>query len=340
MFKTNFDYDHKVVDLLTQISSANAVVQNTNLKHFHDLLLRNKAIVDIAYSSNAISENSLSKDEVRRLFIGEDVVAPHMEKRKLLNYFHVLENIDNYCDHEITEENILSLHRDLTTDTIDNPNCPGNYRCKTFNSSSNNHVDYLQPDASEISDLMTDLIEWINSDNQLHPVILAALAHHELIRIRPFIIGNGKTARLLMNLILYLKNFDEKRYYSVDEYLYRDVDSYKYAIVSALLTEDLNKWLNYFLQAVLNLISKKRDEVLKIYTEKCVVPGDKQVPISAMEIKLFQFLRKNHEIRNRDIQKILDISYNEVFKYIQKLLDADIIVAKGMGRSTYYVLKH
>jgi Fic family protein len=340
MFKPCFDYDHELVNLLTEISSANAVVQNTKLKHSHDLLLKNKAIVDISYSSNAISENSLSLKEVRRLFNGEDLVAPYIEKRKLLNYFHVLENIDKYCDNEITEENILSLHRDLTTDTVDNQDCPGNYRCKTFNFHSNNHVDYVEPGASEISDLMTDLVEWINFDNPLHPVILAALAHHELLRIRPFSMGNGKTARLLMNLILYLKKFDIIRYYSIDAYLYGDVESYKYAIVSALLTEDSNKWLEYFLQAVLISISKKKDEVLSINNEKCIVSEDKQVPISAMEIKIFQFLRKNHEIRNKDVQNILGISYSDVFKYIQKLLDADIIMAKGMGRSTYYVLKH
>ncbi|XP_013786133.2 adenosine monophosphate-protein transferase FICD homolog [Limulus polyphemus] len=64
--------------------------------------------------------------------------------------------------------------------------------------------DHIPPPPSELFDLMEDLIEWLNSDEglKLHPVKFAALAHYKFVFIHPFMDGNGRTGRLLMNLIL------------------------------------------------------------------------------------------------------------------------------------------
>jgi len=50
--------------------------------------------------------------------------------------------------------------------------------------------------------LMEEFIQWLSTSKDLHPVELAAEAHYRLVTIHPFIDGNGRTARLLMNLIL------------------------------------------------------------------------------------------------------------------------------------------
>ena len=64
--------------------------------------------------------------------------------------------------------------------------------------------EFVPPEASEISHLMDEFIGWLNSDLafELHPIELAALAHYKLVTIHPFFDGNGRTSRLLMNLIL------------------------------------------------------------------------------------------------------------------------------------------
>jgi len=65
-------------------------------------------------------------------------------------------------------------------------------------------ADYIPPDASRVEHLMGDFIEWLNSEEalSLHAVEMAALAHYRLVHIHPFYDGNGRTSRLLMNLIL------------------------------------------------------------------------------------------------------------------------------------------
>ena len=69
--------------------------------------------------------------------------------------------------------------------------------------------DFTPPPASELPEQMDALIEWLNSPSSLalHPVEFAALAHYRLVTIHPFYDGNGRTSRLLMNLILMQAGF-------------------------------------------------------------------------------------------------------------------------------------
>ncbi|XP_072938802.1 protein adenylyltransferase Fic [Epargyreus clarus] len=63
---------------------------------------------------------------------------------------------------------------------------------------------HIPPGPSEIQRLMSQFLEWLNSEDalDLHPVRYAALAHYKLVHIHPFVDGNGRTSRLLMNLLL------------------------------------------------------------------------------------------------------------------------------------------
>lgn len=62
---------------------------------------------------------------------------------------------------------------------------------------------YAPPAAVHVRDLMEEFMTWLNSEStQMHPIELAALAHYKLVYIHPFYDGNGRTSRLLMNLIL------------------------------------------------------------------------------------------------------------------------------------------
>ncbi|GIX93807.1 protein adenylyltransferase Fic [Caerostris darwini] len=64
--------------------------------------------------------------------------------------------------------------------------------------------EYVPPPASEVEFLMEQFVDWFKMENMthLHPVKKAALAHYKFIHIHPFMDGNGRTARLLMNLVL------------------------------------------------------------------------------------------------------------------------------------------
>ncbi len=64
---------------------------------------------------------------------------------------------------------------------------------------------FVPPAPVQVKPLMYEFVEWLNSNQLLteaHPIQIAALAHYKFVYIHPFYDGNGRTARLLMNLIL------------------------------------------------------------------------------------------------------------------------------------------
>ena len=63
------------------------------------------------------------------------------------------------------------------------------------------------PNPRKVPDLMDELHNWLKSKPKLHPIELAAEAHYRLVTIHPFVDGNGRTARLLMNLILMMQGY-------------------------------------------------------------------------------------------------------------------------------------
>ncbi len=117
----------------------------------------------------------------------------------------------------ITENYIKQMHQLVVgNDVYVNA---GNYRNVGVIITGSEHT---PPEPFEVPFKMQDLMNWLNENlNQENPIILAAVAHHEMAKIHPFTDGNGRTARLLLNLILMkqgypicsIKRTERPRYY-------------------------------------------------------------------------------------------------------------------------------
>lgn len=81
----------------------------------------------------------------------------------------------------------------------------GNYRNVGVVITGSEHT---PPEPFEVPFKMQELLDWLNENfDQENPIVLAAVAHHEMAKIHPFADGNGRTARLLLNLILLKKGY-------------------------------------------------------------------------------------------------------------------------------------
>lgn len=187
------------------------------------LKLKEQLGIEMTYNSNAIEGNRLTLKETY-LVINEGItikgksLKEHLEAKdhhEALNYLY--DFIEEDKRHTISEIFIRSIQQLVTKDT--DPDYAGSYRTGNVMITGSNHI---PPDATTISSEMNKLIRWVQKEkSRLHPIELAALLHHKLVFIHPFFDGNGRTARLIMNLflmqcgyplILILKN-DRKRYY-------------------------------------------------------------------------------------------------------------------------------
>jgi Fic family protein len=157
--------------------------------------------ISFTYTSNALEGNSLTESETKIIIedgitIGGKTIKEHNEVLGHNDAYTLLEKLSK--SELITESNILELHK-LFYFRI-NEKKAGKYRKEQVYISG---TDYLPPTYKEVPMLMkefsTNIPEWKKT---LHPVTLAAKLHERIVTIHPFVDGNGRTARLVMNLSL------------------------------------------------------------------------------------------------------------------------------------------
>ncbi len=152
------------------------------------------------YNSNGIEGNTLTLRETQVVLegitVGGKSIKEHLEAinhEKAILYLNDLVKEDN----PITEWNIKGIHQ-LVLKDIGDENA-GRYRRENVTIKGATHI---PPDYLKVPELMEKLVLNYENWNDFHPIIQAALLHGELVKIHPFVDGNGRTARLLMNLDL------------------------------------------------------------------------------------------------------------------------------------------
>jgi len=164
--------------------------------------------VEYTYESNRIEGNTLTLQETA-LIVNEGVTISGKSMREHLEAINHAQAIDFIKDIakdniEITERLIKEIHA-IILHGIDRENA-GKYRNVMVMISGSTH---LPPQPYIIQSQMEAFIFGYNKkiENGEHPVIIAAYLHDELVKIHPFIDGNGRTSRLLMNLYLISKSY-------------------------------------------------------------------------------------------------------------------------------------
>ena len=156
--------------------------------------------IGLTYTSNAIEGNSLTESETKVVLedgitIGGKPLKDHFEAIGHSEAFDLLYKLAKRQD--ITEDDILGLHR-LFYYRIDSETA-GKYRERNVIITG---TDFIPPGPTEVPKAVQEFLSNLPSLRQLHPVEYAAMLHLNLVTIHPFIDGNGRTARLLMNLAL------------------------------------------------------------------------------------------------------------------------------------------
>ncbi len=345
MFNPNFKYTHKIVNNLVEIASAREAVLNSYLVPKWEISLRRDALIRAAHASTAIEGNPLTLEEVSQLAQGRKVTAARKAKQEVLNYLKVLENIEKYQEQgKITGKIILKLHKDVTKETLENPEHEGRYRDLQVyvGNRITGKVVFMPPPPEEVPELMREFVDWINStdSHNLDPVIVAGLSHYEFVRIHPFVDGNGRTARALATLILNQRDFDIKKFFALDDYYDSDRTAYYNALKSVdQNTLDLTQWLEYFTDGVLLSISKVKEKVLQLSLEKHKKAARGQIALTEKQTKIVEHIISNERITSGEIQRMLKISRQAAHKELIKLIELNLIEQKGTGKAIYYVIK-
>ena len=162
--------------------------------------LKESINLEWTYNSNGIEGNTLTLRETQVVLegitVGGKTIKEHLEA---INHKKAILYLDDLIKDKpsITEWNIKNIHQ-LILKEIDNENA-GRYRKENVTIKGATHI---PPDFVKVPELMQKLILNYKTWNKYHPIIQATLLHGELVKIHPFIDGNGRTSRLIMNLDL------------------------------------------------------------------------------------------------------------------------------------------
>lgn len=183
--------------------------------------IRESLTIEWTYHSNSIEGNTLTLRETQMVI--EDGLTVHgktlREHFEAVNHHEAIECVEGLAakTYTLNAPDILAVHA-LVLQRIEKE-FAGRYRNSGVRISGAN---FVPPNALKVDAFMEDLIAWVNGEGAgLHPVVRATIFHHRFVWIHPFFDGNGRTARLITNLLLMKEGFppaiiltqDRKKYY-------------------------------------------------------------------------------------------------------------------------------
>ena len=203
-----FVRDELSSDLKALIKSLDHLKANLNaLRHLDSFRIHEALHLEYTFESNKIEGNTLTLNETD-LVINEGLTISGKSMREHLEAINHQEAIAFIKDlakpnYVLKERDLLQIHHLILRGIY--PEEAGKYRKVQVMIKGSSHV---PPGPYLVAKQMEDLFIWYNTNrNTIHPVVLAAEMHERLVTIHPFIDGNGRTSRLIMNLILMQHGF-------------------------------------------------------------------------------------------------------------------------------------
>ncbi len=140
-------------------------------------------------------------------------------------------------------------------------------------------------------------------------------------------------------MILYLREFDIKKFFTLDDYYDSDRDAYYTTLRSVdQKTLDLTQWLEYFTDGVLLSISKVRNKVLQLSLEKQKKDAKGQIQLTERQMKIIEYIHMNGQITAGNVAEMFKITRQAALKEINKLVGYGIIKLEGKGRGAHYII--
>ena len=250
--------------------------------------------IELTYTSNAIEGNTLTRQETalvveEGLTVQGKSLTEHQEAINLAEAFDYIQTLVVKKRQDLTASDILGIHS-IILNKIDDLN-KGKYRNVAVRLKGS---ETILPNPLKVPELMEEFAKWLQSDNFDNPVKIAIDAHFKFVSIHPFVDGNGRTGRLLMNLLLMQAGFPSGIIRKEDRSIYIN------SLEKGKTKNDLTDYYTIMIEAV--------DRSLDIYLE-AVQPERKSI----QELNLQQRFYTTEEVA-----KLLQVDPETVRRYVRQ----------------------
>lgn len=278
--------------------------------------IKDSLSIEWTYNSNSIEGNTLTLQETKMVIedgftIKGKSLREHFE---VVNHQEAIEFVESLASNEyvLKKLDILSIHH-LVLQKIEK-DFAGKYRTSGVRISGAN---FVPPNALKVDEFVSELIDFAN-DSEVNILIRSAIFHHRFVWIHPFFDGNGRTARLLLNLILMKSGFppaiilknDRKKYYDA----LNQANNQDYSKLVLLILQAVERTLDIYL-GNLNNTYDQYQSITDIVSEPDVPYGQEYVSLLARKGKIDAFKEGRNwlttkeavldYIENRDRKRVL-----------------------------------
>lgn len=341
-FKPKFTITNTILNHLTKITMVKGFLDAAILSEDWVKEMQNRALILEAHHTTHIEGTQLTLEQSEKLLNGEVPANTDPEDvKELMNYRDAFEFVSNYLNSNlpITEGLIREIHKCLVKEVRGNSSMPGEYR-KVQNyvvNSKTGETVYTPPPAYEVQIMMQELVDYINKDEEVHPVLIAGISQFQLVHIHPFLDGNGRTARLLSTLCLYRKGYDFKKLFTISEYYDRNRADYYKAIQNVReCAMDMTGWLEYFT----NALAQQMQEI-KIKGE-VVIRADvleKRYHLSLRQTKAVRYVLQYGELTIKEFAELCsDTPRRTLQRELKILVDKGLLKTEGATNQLIYKL--
>lgn len=347
MYSPQFAITNKLLKTIGTIEAAKEVIEDAPLVPAWEAKFREEAIVRTVHHGTHIEGNELNFTEAGRVLAGGKIVGRERDIQEVLNYRNVLRFIEAYDKPEITDEAVKHIH-ELTVYRILPEETIGEYRRSqvVVKNSQTGEITFRPPPAIEVPFLMKAFAAWLNQpESDTHAVLTAGIAHYEIVRIHPFLDGNGRVARAVATLVLFRGGYDIKRFFSLEEYYDREPMRYYEALQSPTKADgrqDLTAWLEYFTEGLAIEITRIKEKVKSLSTDLKIKRslGGQQLALTERQIKIVEFIQENGFLQNKAFFELFPmISEDTVLRELKDLLKKGIVKKEGTTKGARYVLR-
>jgi Fic family protein len=348
MYAPKYTITNKILKYIGIIEACREVIDHAPLLPYYEKAFQTDAMVRSVHHGTHIEGNELDMDQAEKVMMGQAIVARPRDIQEVINYRKVVEFIDSGSLNQetgITDELIRLLHA-MTVEKILSPERCGVYRQTqvVIKNSLTGEVTFTPPPAIAVPVQIQDLLSFINTvtPEDIHPVLKSGIVHYELVRIHPFVDGNGRVSRALSMYILFKEGYDIRKFFSLEEYFDYDAAAYYYALQSVGRNEgDLTDWLTYFTEGLAIELTKIKEKIEKISIDSKLKErlGGTPILLSSRQLKIIEYIQKIGYLQNQAFKTIFPmVSEDTVLNELKGLMKAGIIRKSGSTKGAKYVM--
>lgn len=337
-----------ILSSVGKIDAAREVISHAPLVPAWERRFQSDARTRTIHHGTHLEGNNLNLDEVEKVLDGQtEVTGRERDIQEVINYRSVMDYIDSLATKSIdsilplTEAQLKEIHR-LTVHKLLNEIEAGRYRTVKviIRNTSTGEITFRPPAPVEVPLAISELFSWVNSPSSAHPLLKAGILHYELARIHPFTDGNGRTARAMALLLLFLEGYQVKRFFSLEDYYDREPGDYYKALQSAS-SGDLTEWLEYFTLGIAIEFDRVKELVRKLSLDLHLKStlGGRQIALSDRQIRLVEYLERHGTLGMSEGRDILtSVSEDTILRDLRDLVEKKLIVKKGRTKGAKYYL--